>query len=142
MGLDMKSYVGSIKEIRKVDDHTIDIITHTPFPILPDVIGLWRIMSTSWSERHDAVRPVDVRKGTDNYASSHANGTGPFMLKSPGRGVRTVLEVNPKRLGPAGAQPDRGDLHPDRQRRDARRGARLGRDRHDAAGAAAGCRSV
>ncbi len=81
-GSDMKSYVGSIKEIRKIDDHTIDIVTNAPFPILPDVIGLWRIMSASWCEKHNAVPPVDVRKGTDNYASTHANGTGPFRLKS------------------------------------------------------------
>ena len=94
-GSDMKVYVGSIKEIRKIDDHAIDIVTHAPFPILPDVIGLWRIMSASWCEKHNAVRPVDVRKGTDNYANNHANGTGPFRLKSRQPGVRTVLEVNP-----------------------------------------------
>ena len=38
---------------------------------------------------------MDVRKGTENYASNHANGTGPFMLKSREPGVRTVLVPNP-----------------------------------------------
>lgn len=94
-GSDMKSYVGSIKEIRKINDHTIDIITNVPFPILPEVIGFWRIMSKAWCEEHSAARPADVRKGTDNYASTHANGTGPFMLKSRQPGVRTVLAPNP-----------------------------------------------
>jgi peptide/nickel transport system substrate-binding protein len=98
-GSDMKSYVGSIKEIAKVDDHTIDIVTNAPFPILPEVIGLWRIMSKAWCEEHDAVRPADVRKATDNYASTHANGTGPFMLKARQPGVRTVLEPNPNWWG-------------------------------------------
>ena len=60
---------------------------------------MWRIMSKAWCEQHDAVRPVDVRKGTDNYASTHANGTGPFLLKSRQPGVRTVLEVNPNWWG-------------------------------------------
>ena len=52
-------------------------------------------MSKTWCEKNSAVRPVDVRKGTENYASTHANGTGPFMLKSRQPGVRTVLVVNP-----------------------------------------------
>jgi peptide/nickel transport system substrate-binding protein len=94
-GSDMKTYVGQIKEVRKVDSHTIDIVTTEPFAILPDVLSLWRIMSKSWCEKNNAVRPVDVRKGTENYASTHANGTGPFMLKSRQPGVRTVLAVNP-----------------------------------------------
>ena len=94
-GSDMKTYVGQIKEIRKVDPHTIDIATLEPFPILPDVLTLWRIMSKRWCEKNDATRPVDVRKGTENYASTHANGTGPFMLKSRQPGVRTVLVPNP-----------------------------------------------
>src|SRR5574343_352092 len=34
-GSDMKSYVGQIKEIKKIDDHTLDFVTKAPFPILP-----------------------------------------------------------------------------------------------------------
>jgi peptide/nickel transport system substrate-binding protein len=98
-GSDMKTYVGQIKEVRKVDSHTVDIVTTEPFPILPDVLSLWRIMSKSWCEKNNAVRPVDVRKGTENYASTHANGTGPFMLKSRQPGVRTVLAANPNWWG-------------------------------------------
>ena len=98
-GSDMKTYVGAIKEIKKIDDHTIDIITSQPFPILPEVIYLWRIMPKQWSEKNNATRPVDVRKGTENYASNNANGTGPFMLKSRQPGVRTVLVPNPSWWG-------------------------------------------
>jgi peptide/nickel transport system substrate-binding protein len=94
-GSDMKTYVGQIKEIRKVDSHAVDIVTIEPFPILPDVVTQWRIMSRRWSEANGATRPVDVRKGTENYASVHANGTGPFMLKARQPGVRTVLVANP-----------------------------------------------
>jgi peptide/nickel transport system substrate-binding protein len=98
-GSDMKTYVGQIEEIRKVDSHAIDIVTIEPFPILPDVLPLWYIMSRSWCEKNNAVRPVDVRKGTENYASTRANGTGPFMLKSRQPGVRTVLVPNPSWWG-------------------------------------------
>jgi peptide/nickel transport system substrate-binding protein len=94
-GSDMKTYVGPIKEIRKIDDLTIDIVTNEPFPILPDTINQWYIMSKSWCEKNNATAPVDVRKGKENAATLKANGTGPFMLKSREPGVRTVLIPNP-----------------------------------------------
>ena len=84
-----------MKEIRKIDTHTVDIVTNEPFPILPEIISVWYMMSKSWCEKNNATRPVDIRKGTENYASAHANGTGPFMLKSRQPGVRTVLVPNP-----------------------------------------------
>jgi peptide/nickel transport system substrate-binding protein len=90
-GSDIKMYVGPIKEIRKIDAYAVDIVTHEPFPILPGTLALWYMMSKTWCEKNNATRPVDVRKGTENYASAHANGTGPFMLKSREPGVRTVL---------------------------------------------------
>lgn len=90
-GSDVKIYVGPIREIRRVDDHTVDIVTQHPFPILPRSISLWYIMSRTWCEKNKALRPVDVRKGTENHASTHANGTGPFQLKSREPGVRTVF---------------------------------------------------
>ncbi|HUJ86804.1 MAG TPA: ABC transporter substrate-binding protein [Burkholderiales bacterium] len=94
-GSDIKSYVGEITEIRKIDDHTIDIVTQAPLPILPDVISQWRIMSKAWCEKNNAMQPSDVRKGVENYASNHADGTGPFMLKERQPGVKTVLVPNP-----------------------------------------------
>ena len=94
-GSDVKLYVGEIKEIRKINEHTIDIVTDQPFAILPRMITAWYIMSRVWCEKNGAVKPVDVRKGTENYASNHANGTGPFMLKSREPGVRTVLVPYP-----------------------------------------------
>jgi peptide/nickel transport system substrate-binding protein len=98
---DVKTYVSPIKEIRKIDAHIIDIVTNDPFPILPETISFWYIMSKSWCEKNGATQPVDVRKGTENYASTHASGTGPFMLKSREPGVRTVLVPNPSWWGKA-----------------------------------------
>ncbi|UCG96981.1 MAG: ABC transporter substrate-binding protein [Burkholderiales bacterium] len=93
-GSDVKTYVGAVKEIRKVDDHAIDIVTNEPFPILPDVISLWAIMSKKWCEENRAVVPVDKRKGVENTASFKANGTGPFRLRSREPGIRTTLVRN------------------------------------------------
>ena len=94
-GSDVKTYVAPIKEIKKIDDYTIDVVTSEPFPILPDTIGQWYMMSKAWCEKNNATEPVDVRKGKENFATLKANGTGPFMLKSREPGVRTVLVNNP-----------------------------------------------
>jgi peptide/nickel transport system substrate-binding protein len=93
-GSDVKTYVQEIAEIKKIDDHAIDIVTKAPFPILPDVISLWFMMPKKWSEDNRAAQPVDKRKGVENTASFKANGTGPFRLKSRDPGVRTVMIRN------------------------------------------------
>jgi peptide/nickel transport system substrate-binding protein len=93
-GSDIKTYVGSIKEIRKLGDYEVEMVTTAPFPILPDVVSLWYMMSKKWCEDNNATRPVDKRKGVENAASFRANGTGPFRLKSRDPGVRTVLVRN------------------------------------------------
>jgi peptide/nickel transport system substrate-binding protein len=93
---DMKTYVAPIKEIKKIDDLTIDVVTSEPFPILPETIGFWYMTSKSWCEKNNAKEPVDVRKGKENAATLKANGTGPFMLKSREPGIRTIFVPNPR----------------------------------------------
>jgi peptide/nickel transport system substrate-binding protein len=93
-GSDVKTYVQEIGEIRKINDHAIDIVTKAPFPILPDVISLWYIMSKKWCEENRAAVPVDKRKGIENTASFRANGTGPFRLRTRDPGVRTTMVRN------------------------------------------------
>ena len=93
-GSDMKSYTNDFKEVRKIDDHTVEIETKTPFPILPDVISLVYIMSKKWCETNQALGPVDRRKGIENAASFRANGTGPFRLRERQPNVRSVFTRN------------------------------------------------
>ena len=80
-GSDMKGYTQSFKNVKKVDDHTVEIETNAPYPILPDVISNVYIMSKKWCEENKAETPVDRRKGIENTASFKANGTGPFRLR-------------------------------------------------------------
>lgn len=93
-GSDMKSYTNDFKEVRKINDHTVEIETKAPFPILPDVISLVYIMSKKWCETNQATRPVDRRKGVENAASFRANGTGPFRLRERQPNVRTTFVRN------------------------------------------------
>jgi peptide/nickel transport system substrate-binding protein len=93
-GSDMKSYTNDVKEVRKINDHAVEIETKAPFPILPDVISLVYIMSKKWAEDNQAARPVDRRKGVENAASFRANGTGPYRLRERQPNVRTTFVRN------------------------------------------------
>jgi peptide/nickel transport system substrate-binding protein len=90
----MKSYVGQIKEIRKIDDHAVDFVLNAPFPILPELFTQWHMMSKKWCETNQALKPVDRRKGIENAASFRANGTGPYRLRERQPNVRSTFTRN------------------------------------------------
>ena len=83
----------SIKDVKKIDDYTIDIITNVPDPVLMNNLHRLPIMSKSWAEKHDI--SMDIVYDELIYPSLHANGTGPFMLVERIPDVRTEFEVNP-----------------------------------------------
>ena len=89
-----EGHTNDIKEVRKVNDHAVEIETQGPFPILPDVISQFMIMSKKWCEANQATKPVDRRKGIENAASFRANGTGPFRVRERQPNVRTVFVRN------------------------------------------------
>jgi peptide/nickel transport system substrate-binding protein len=93
-GGDFKGVVGEIKEVRKVNDFTVDVETKAPFPILPDQISTTYIMSKKWCEDNQAAKPVDRRKGLENAASFRANGTGPYRVRERQPNVRTTFVRN------------------------------------------------
>ena len=93
-GSDMKTYVGQIKEVKKIDDHAVDFILNAPFPILPELFTQWHMMSKKWCETNQALKPVDRRKGIENAASFRANGTGPYRLRERQPGVRSTFSRN------------------------------------------------
>jgi peptide/nickel transport system substrate-binding protein len=94
-GSNMKSVLATVKEIKKIDDFTVDFVTTSPDPILPDEITNWDIMSKVWCEKNNATHPADLTKNEESYATTHAMGTGPFMLKEREPDVKTVLVKNP-----------------------------------------------
>ena len=98
-GSDMKSYGTDVKETRKIDEHTIEIETKAPQPILPQILSQVYIMSKKWCEANNATKPVDRRKGVENTASFKTNGTGPFHVRERQPGVRTVFVRNPRYWG-------------------------------------------
>jgi len=95
-GSDMKSFVAGIKEIKKIDDHTIDIVTKGPWPLLLNDMFRWYIMPKKWCEENNSADVAGFKSGTEEtYSTRHAVGTGPFMLKSREPQVKTVMVPNP-----------------------------------------------
>ena len=94
-GSNMQSVLATVKEVRKIDDHTVEFETTRPDPIFILGITNWGIMSRAWAEQHNATRPADLTTREENFATRNAMGTGPFrlVLREPDR--RTVLERNP-----------------------------------------------
>jgi len=65
-----KFIAGKIKEVNIIDDLTLDIVTKSPWPILPDALYLTiPIVSKSYSDGK-----------TDEYIAEHPMGTGPYRL--------------------------------------------------------------
>jgi peptide/nickel transport system substrate-binding protein len=77
----MQIYVTGVKEVVKVDDHTVDFILSGPVPILLRNIVDFRIMSRAWAEKHRSQNVQDYAKKEETYASRNTNGTGPYMIK-------------------------------------------------------------
>ena len=94
-GSQINSYFQAVKEVKKIDDYTVDFITAEPDPIFLQEITQWVIMSKAWCEEHGAEQAADLTKSTENYATRNANGTGPFILtlREPDR--QTKLRNNP-----------------------------------------------
>jgi peptide/nickel transport system substrate-binding protein len=78
----MQIYVTGVKEVKKVDDHTVDFILSGPNPVLLRLLRDFRIMSKSWSEKHRSENVQDYAKKEETYASRNTNGTGPYIIKS------------------------------------------------------------
>ena len=95
-GSQINSYFQAVKEVKKIDDYTVDFITRLPDPIFLEEITQWGIMSKAWSEAHNATEPADLTKTKEeNFATRNANGTGPFILKEREPDRRTTMVNNP-----------------------------------------------
>ena len=85
--------LSAVTGIEKVDDYTVDFLMAGAYPLLlNDLSGIF-IMDKEWMEEHDALEPGNIATGKTSYASTNANGTGPFSLDSYAPDVGTVMSV-------------------------------------------------
>ena len=91
---DMKELIGSITEVRAVGDYQVEIVTSGPNPILPSNLTNLFMMDKGWSEANNTVNVQDFEGGELTYATTNANGTGPYVLTSREPDVSTVMTRN------------------------------------------------
>ena len=95
----MKELLTSIKEVRKVSDHVVDMETNGPNPLLINNLTNLFIMDSGWAEANGAGSPQDVAAGETTFAAQNTNGTGAFVLQSRTPDQQTVLKANPDYWG-------------------------------------------
>ena len=87
--------LSTIRAVRAMNAHTIEIVTTMPDPTLPEEIVSWDMMSQAWCQAHGVGEPSTAASAGDDYAASHADGTGPFTIESRTPGERTAFVPNP-----------------------------------------------
>jgi peptide/nickel transport system substrate-binding protein len=84
-----------IKDVKVIDDLTVEIISVAPHAtVLNDLTGIY-IMDKKWMVVNDALRSVNPSKGEKSFADENANGTGAFSVVSRRPDTETTLKVNP-----------------------------------------------
>ncbi len=90
----MGIYVTGVKEMKKVDDFTIDVILDKPNPTLLNNFTVFYIMSKSWSVKNKSEKIQDYKAKEITFASTNTNGTGPYIIKEWAPDQRVVLTAN------------------------------------------------
>lgn len=87
----LKGNMPLYKDIRKVDDHTVEIEVTTPSTLfLNDITNIF-VFDAGWLTANNTEKPTDYSAGSEGYATGNANGTGPFKLESRQPDAMTVL---------------------------------------------------
>jgi len=91
---DFKAIFDPFKEMRIVDDLTVDIITDGPFPlVMHNATYLFPLDSEFYAGTDDKGRPKSALiKHSDSFASQNISCTGPFVVSSREQGVRIEFE--------------------------------------------------
>ncbi|MBD9527664.1 MULTISPECIES: ABC transporter substrate-binding protein [Paracoccus] len=90
----LKGNMPLFKDVRKIDDHTVEIDVTSPSSLfLNDITNIF-IFDAGWLKANNTELPTRYDEGKEGYATSNTNGTGPFKLESRKPDAMTVLLVN------------------------------------------------
>jgi len=90
----MVIYVSGIKEVKKIDSHTVDLVLEGPNPVLLRNLTFARIVSKTWATKNRSENPQDFKAKEDTYASRNAMGTGPFRITGWTPDQRVTMVAN------------------------------------------------
>ena len=66
---DFSAYMQGVKEAKKVDTYTVDIITNGPNPTLLDQLTEVRLLSQAWATKHKVLVPQDFKAKEETFAA-------------------------------------------------------------------------
>ncbi|WP_299689834.1 ABC transporter substrate-binding protein [uncultured Vibrio sp.] len=92
--IDHKAVLAPFKEIKKVDSHTIELVSHEPYPLyLQAAAYVFPMDSQFYSGVDEIGNPKDqIMKNGQSFASTHVSGTGPFTVSYREHGIKTVYQ--------------------------------------------------
>jgi peptide/nickel transport system substrate-binding protein len=90
----MQIYVGGVKEIKKIDNFTIDVISDKPNPTLLNNFNTFLIMSKAWCVKNKSEKIQDYKAKEITYAATNTNGTGPYIIKEWQPDQKLVMTAN------------------------------------------------
>ncbi|WP_311949199.1 ABC transporter substrate-binding protein [Halomonas piscis] len=94
---DFKAIFDPIASAEVVDEHTVEINTVRPYPLLLNLATyIFPMDSEFYSGKAPDGDPKDeIVKNGNSYASTHVSGTGPYTVVERQQGVRTEFARNP-----------------------------------------------
>lgn len=89
---DYKAIFEPYEKMVKVDDYTVDLIAKKPYPlVLPNATYLFVMDKKFYSGKTEDGRDRgEIAKNIGTFASTHASGTGPFVMQEREQGVKNV----------------------------------------------------
>ena len=80
-----------------VDDHTIDLKTKVPYPLLLNMATYIFPMDSKFytGKTADGMDKAAIVKSGPSFANEHESGTGPFTVEKREQGVQMVFKANP-----------------------------------------------
>ncbi len=93
---DFKGIFAPFKEVKIVDEYTVDLVSNEPFPlVLNNMTYLFPMDSKFYSGTDEAGKPKDAMvKHGNSFASRHISGTGPYTVTYREQGVKMEFARN------------------------------------------------
>lgn len=91
---DFKALFQPFKELKVIDDYSFELITKEPFPLVMNMATyIFPMDSAFYSGNDEKGNPKAMqKKHGDTYASTHASGTGPYIITQRQQGVKVEFE--------------------------------------------------
>ncbi len=91
---DFKGIFEPFKEMRIVDDHTVDLVTKGPYSlVLHNATYIFPMDSAFYSGTDSrGADKAEIVKHGDSFASANTSGTGPYIITSREQGVRVEFK--------------------------------------------------